>query len=279
MFPTDFSEKAQTELSCITCIPGIEEIFLLHVTRAYTVPVAESLAVQAAETYLQRAKTFIGTLNPEIRVILEEETSSDIAGAILEKAEAHHVDLVVIHATMKGIMSGVLSSHVPSTVLCRTSKINIMIMPGKLIDTLTGDSYEKYCPMIFSRILCPTSFSELSFKSITLAGTLKGAGEIILLHVVEKGKGERGPAHKNAENRINEVCDRLASLGIKSRTIILAGKPETEIPRIAEEEDVSLVWMRSESRGCLHDFFFGSRVHDVILNSTRPVIVIRSEMS
>lgn len=276
LFPTDFSEKAKTELSCITSIPGIGEIILFHVIRAHPVPMAESLAVQAAETYLQQAEACISALNPEIRVTLEEETSMDIPGAIIEKAEEQHVDLIVIHANMKGIMTGVLTSHVPSTVLCRTSKINIMIMPDKLVDTLAGDTYEKYCPMIFSRILCPTNFSEFSIKTTTLAGTIKGAGEIILLHVVEESEGERVSALKTAEIRIKEVCDKLASLGVKARTVVVTGKPEIEIPRIAQKEDVSLIWMRSEAQGCLHDFFFGSMLHDVVMNSTRPVIIIRS---
>ncbi|MDD1683005.1 MAG: universal stress protein [Methanoregula sp.] len=276
LFPTDFSEEAKTELSCMTSIPGIREIILFHVIRAHPMPMAESLAVQAAENYLRMAEAYIAALNPDIRVTLEEKASPDITGAIIETAEEHRADLIVIHATMKGIVTGVLFSHVSSKVLCRTSKINVMIMPDKLVDALIGKTYEKYCPMIFSRILCPTNFSEFSVKTTALAGTIKGAGEIILLHVTEESEGERDPAMKTAELRINEVRDRLASLGVKARTIVVTGKPETEIPRIAQEEDASLIWMRSAAQGCLHDFFFGSMVHDVIMNSTRPVIVIRS---
>ena len=78
------------------------------------------------------------------------------------------------------------------------------------------------------------------------------------------------------EEQIQTACDNLVALGIKARTIIVTGKPGTEIPRVAQDEDVSLIWMRSAAQGCLHDFFFGSMVHDVIMNSTRPVIVIRS---
>jgi nucleotide-binding universal stress UspA family protein len=276
LFPTDFSEKARTELSCITSIPGIEEILLFHVIRRHPVPMAESLAVQAAENYLQKAKDYIAALNPEIHVTLEEKTSTDIAGAILEKAEEARVDLIIIRATMKDIMTGVLLSHVPSTVLCRISAMNVMIMPEKLVEALKGETYEKYCPMIFSRILCPTDLSESSIKTIALAGTIKGAGEIVLLHVVEESEGERDGALKTAERRLRELCTTLASLGVKARTLVVTGKPEIEIPRIAHKEDVSLIWMRSVAQGCLHDFFFGSMVHDVVMNSTRPLIIIRS---
>jgi nucleotide-binding universal stress UspA family protein len=282
LFPTDFSEQAKTELKCITSIPGIREIILLHVIKHFAIPmgaeIIENLAVQAAEVYLQEAKTYIKTLNPAITVTLEETTSTDITGAILDAAEKKGVNLIVIHASIKGIMTGVLLSCVSSKVLCRISKINVMITPNTLVEALTGKTYEKFCPMIFSRILCPTNFSEFSVKTTALAGTMNGVGEIVLLHVVQKGEAgnDLEVAVKTAELRIKAIRDELAVKGIRTRTIIVTGKPESEIPRIAQEEDVSLIWMRSTAKGCLHDFFFGSMVHDVVMHSKRPVIVIRS---
>jgi len=282
LFPTNFSEEAKTELHCITGIPGIREIILLHVIRQYPLPMAtpitEGLALQNAQVYLQKAKAYIASLSPDIRVTLEETTAIDITDSILEKAEDFRAGLIVIHASIKGIMTGVLLNHVSSKVLCRISRINVMITPDTLVESLTGLKYEKFCPMIFSRILCPTNFSDLSLKATALAGTMHGVGEIILLHVVETGESGYYPEErvKAAEIRINALCDQLNAQGIKARIIVLAGKPEIEIPRIAREEDVSLVWMGSTAHGCLHDLFFGSTVHDVIMNAARPVIVIRS---
>jgi nucleotide-binding universal stress UspA family protein len=282
LFPTDFSEEAQTELRCITSIPGIREIVLLHVIKVHPVPmgteVIEGIAVQTAEINLQKAKTYIATLNPDIRVRLDKTTSTDIPGAILEKAEEHGAGLIVIHANIKSTMIGIFLNRVPSEVLCRITKTNVMIMPSTLVDTLAGKRYEKFCPMIFSRILCPTDFSELSLKVTTLAGTMKGVGEIIFLHVVEKSDeaGAVGKAVRAAELRFTAMCDNHTAQGIKTSAIVVTGKPEIEIPRVAQEMDVSLIWMRSAAQGCLHDFFFGSTVHDVIMNSTRPVIIIRS---
>ncbi len=282
LFPTDFSKEANNELSCITSIPGIREIILFHVIKHYAIPmgaeIIKDLAVKDAEIYLRMAKTYIKTLNPAIQVTLQETTSTDITGAILDAAEKNGVNLIVIHANIKGIMTGVLLNCVSSKVLCRISKINIMIMPNPLVDALTGETYEKFCPMIFSHILCPTNFSEFSIKTTALASTMKGVGEIILLHVVKKDEAGKDPeaAVKTAELRIKAISDELTGKGIRTRTIVLTGKPEREIPRIAHEEDVSLIWMRSAAKGCLHDFFFGSMVHDVVMNATRPVLVIRS---
>jgi nucleotide-binding universal stress UspA family protein len=278
LFPTDFSGPARTELTCITSIPGIREIILLHVIRQYGLPMGaemvEGLEAQVSHTYLHEAKSYIATLNPDIQVTLKEKTSTDITGAILETAEEYHAGLIIIHANIKGIMAGVLLSCVSSKVLCRISKTNIMIIPNKLVESLTGKTYEKYCPMIFTRVLCPTNFSDLSLKATDLTGTIKDMGEIILLHVVEMA--EPYDAFRTAERKIQTVRDNLTNQGISARTIVVTGNPETEIPRVAQEEDVSLIWMRSAAQGCLHDFFFGSMVHAVVMHAKQPVIIIRN---
>ena len=84
LFPTDFSEPVKTELECITCIPGIREIILLHIIRQYAIPMGaetvEGMEAQAMEVYLQEAKTCIAALNPSIRVTLDETMSTDIPG-------------------------------------------------------------------------------------------------------------------------------------------------------------------------------------------------------
>jgi nucleotide-binding universal stress UspA family protein len=282
LFPTNFSKPAKNELHCITSIPGIREIILLYVIRHYAIPMGketvETLEASTAEVYLHEAKKYISTLNPDIRVSLEETTSRDITDAILESAERHNVDIVVIHGYIKNIMAGLLRGCVPEKVLCRVSKTNILIMPTTLVESLSGKNFEKYCPMIFSRILCPVKFSELSVKTIDLAGSMKGVGEIILLHAAQKGKEDQDhkEAVTTAEKQLKKICKQIIGQGIKTRTIVVTGKPEQAIPRVAEEEDVSLIWMGGAGKGCLHDFFFGSTVHEVLMRSKRPVIIIRS---
>jgi nucleotide-binding universal stress UspA family protein len=282
LFPTDFSEPAKTELNCISSVPGIREIILLHVIRQYAIPMGadmvETLETQAAEVYLQEAKDYLTTLNPDICVTLEEVLSPDITDAILETAESGNADLIVIHAYIKGIMTGLLRGCVPTKVLCRVSTTNILLMPNTLVQTLTGKTFEKFCPMLFSRILCPTNFSELSVKTTALAAGMKGVGEIIVLHVAGKGadRSEQEEEIVTARKQMNEICEQIAGRGIRARTIVVRGDPEQEILRVADNEDASCIWMRSAGKGCLHDLFFGSLVHEVVMHTTRPVIIIRS---
>ncbi|WAC05352.1 MAG: universal stress protein [Methanoregula sp.] len=282
LFPTDFSERAEIMLDCIAGIPQVREVILLHVVRETGYPMgadlADTLAKQAAEKTLAEAQHYLKTLNPGIRVSLETTVSPDIADGILATAQKRGAGLVVVSAHVKGVKAGVLLGSIPSTLLCRTGGINVLFMRHKITETLTGRTYEKFCPRLFSRVLCPTDFSRFSGHATALAGRVAGAGEVILLHVVPGGKATGGTkeAKKEAEARIGAARDSLASQGIRCRAIVKTGDPAGVIVRVAEEEDVSVICISSFGKGCLHDFLVGSTVQDVAMNATRPVIVVRS---
>jgi nucleotide-binding universal stress UspA family protein len=282
LFPTDFSERAEVLLGCIASIPQVRDVILLHVVKETRYPmgvqIADTLAKENAESALDKAQSYLKTVNPDIRVTFDTTISPDIAEGILTTAEKRNVDLIVIGAHGNRIKTGVLLGSVPSTLLCRISKTNVLIMRHKIIEALTGKMFEKFCPMLFSRILCPTDFSQFSEHATTLAGSIRGVGEVILLHVVPEGvaSSEIRESIQAAEARIDAARDSLTVQGIRSRAIVTNGDPASEIVRIAEEQDVSVIWISSYGKGCLHDFLLGSTVQDVAMKSTRPVIVIRS---
>jgi nucleotide-binding universal stress UspA family protein len=279
---TDFSEHARRLLDCITGIQGIREIILLHVIEDLRSPMGtetvETFVKSAAENSFQIEKRYLETLSPNIQVTLELITSSDIAGTVLETAEKNGINLIVISAYGMGMKAGLLTGNVTTEVLCRINRINILVMRHKIIETLTGRTYEKFCPMIFSRILCPTNLSPNSERAIALASTIKGVGEIILLHVISPDEAgiENQEAARTVEIRIGAIRDTLAAKGIRSRAIIKTGHPASEITGTAEKEDVSVIWISSYEKGCLHDFFLGSMANDIVMNTTRPVIIIRA---
>jgi nucleotide-binding universal stress UspA family protein len=281
LFPTDFSERAEIMLDCIAGIPQVREVILFHVVKETRYPMGvqfiDTLAKETAENTLAEAQRYLTSLNPEIRVTLDTTISPEIAEGILTHAEQRGADLIVISARQKNVEIGELLGSVSSTILCR-SKTNVLIMRHKIIETLTGKTYEKFCPMLFSRILCPIDFSRFSEHATALASTMKGVAELILLHVVPEAgtSSEIEESVQAAEARIGALRDSLAVQGIRSRAIITTGDPAGEIMRIAEQQDVSVIWISSYGKGCLHDFLLGSTVQNVAMNSTRPVVVIRS---
>jgi nucleotide-binding universal stress UspA family protein len=273
LFPTDFSAHAQAELDCLSGFPHVREIHLLHVVREFPIPVIERLATKVTKEYLEEAKRYLESLNPAITVTLDVTTARDIAGAILDAAGATGADLIVISGYATSYRAGILLGRVPATVLCRISRTNVLVMPNRLIDSLQGKTYSKFCRNIFAKVLCPTDFSEFSQKAIACAGAAGGVKEILLLHVIPDTAKDPTPDPKTRLHRIRET---LPHRKVKVRTILKSGDPAPGIARVAGEEDVSLIWMSVEGKGCLHEFLAGSIVQDVVTTGKRPVLVMRS---
>lgn len=280
LFPTDFSERAEVLLDCIAGIPGVREVILLHVVRETRHPMGapgvDALARKNADEMLAMARSYLASLNPGITVTMETTIAPDIAGGILAAAEKWGAGLIVISAHQANVAAGILFGSVASMLMCRVSEANVLVMRHKIIEGLTGKTYEKFCPRIFSRILCPTDFSRFSEHATALAGTT--GGELILLHVVPGcgTLGEMREAVEEAESRAGAACDSLAAQGVRCRAIVKTGDPATGILETAEEQDVSVIWISSYGKGCLQDLLLGSTVQYVAVNATRPVIIIRS---
>lgn len=277
LFPTDFSERADLMLDCVASFPQVREIVLLHVVRETMYPmgaqVVDRLAKESAEKTLAGAKRYLASLNREIRVTLETVVAPDIAEGIIAAAEKSSAGLVVMGARGTGVAEGVLLGSVSTRVLCRVSGTSLLFMRHRIVDSLSGKTFEKYCPLLFTRVLCPTDFSRFSEQAAALAGALEGVGEVILIHVVQDG----GAAQllREAEARIGKARDQLVAQGVRCRSRVTVGDPAAAIIRAAEEEDASVIWISSYGKGCLHDLLVGSTVQGVARNATRPVLVIR----
>jgi nucleotide-binding universal stress UspA family protein len=150
-------------------------------------------------------------------------------------------------------------------------------MRHKIIEEMKAKTYEMFCPRILFRVLCPVDFSRLSDSAIALLGRTKGVGGIILLHVVSQGKNdaEIGDAVQKAKGQIETIRNSLTAQGIEVRTIVRIGNPLFEITGIANEEDVSVIWMSSHGIGWFRELLLGSIAYTVAMNAKRPVIIIR----
>jgi nucleotide-binding universal stress UspA family protein len=272
LFPTDFSSHAEAELECLAGFPEVREIVLLHIVKKYPIPMIEELVRKAMQGYLDNAREYLHTLKPGIAVTIRMETSSDIAGSILDAAVQTDADLIVISGYVRSFKADVLLHRVPATILCRVSKTNVLVMPNRLVDSLNADAYRKFCTSIFSRVLCPTDFSELSIKAIACAGRMHGVREVLLLHVLS----DPAVDETSVRGRLAVIRDSLAAEGVRAHLQIARGEPAKEIARVAEVEDVSVVWMSTSGKGCLAEFLSGSLVHDVVMNGKRPALIVRS---
>jgi nucleotide-binding universal stress UspA family protein len=281
LFSTDFSEYAESALHCIAGFPGARNVILLHVIEETRSPrgggaIGDAL-FRIGKNSLKEEKRHLENLSQNLRVTTAVKVSSDIAGAILETAEEKGVSLIVLGARGNSLVEGILLGSVSMAVLRRSRK-SVLIMRHKIVESVTGKTYEMFCPMILSRVLCPIDFSQYSDNAIALLRTTKGVGEVILLHVVSRGEteGEIEDAARAAKGQIEAIGSSLSAQGLNARTMVRTGNPAFEIAKIADEEDVSVIWMSSHGKGWFRELLLGSTAYTVAMNAKRPVISIRT---
>ena len=281
LFSTDFSEYAESALNCIGGFPGARDVILLHVIEGARSPRGGGeigdVLFRTGKNFLKEEKRHLENLSQNLRVTTAVKVSSDIAGAILETAEEKGANLIVVGARGKSLVEGILLGSVSMAVL-RRARTSVLIMRHKIVEDLSGKSYEMFCPMILSRVLCPVDFSRYSDNAMDLIKTMKGVGEVILLHVVSRGEseGEIEEAVRAAKSQMEVIKSSLADQGISARTIVQTGNPAFEITKIADTEDASVIWMSSHGKGWFRDLLLGSTAYTVAMNAKRPVIIIRT---
>jgi nucleotide-binding universal stress UspA family protein len=280
LYATDFSAYAKKTLDCIAGFPGAHDVVLLHVNEEVRSPrgggkIGDVLS-GPDKNLLKEEKRRLENLSPGLRVTTAIKTSTDTAGAIIETAEEKAVSLIVVGARGKSLVEGILLGSV-STAILRRSRTSVLIMRHKIIEEMKKKTYEMYCPMILSKVLCPVDFSPFTDLSISFLSSTSGVGSVILLHVVSRGEteAELDNAVRNARNQIEEIRSSLAAQGIKARAIIRTGDPAFEIARTADEEDVSVIWMSSHGKGWFQELLIGSTANSVAMAAKRPVIIIR----
>jgi nucleotide-binding universal stress UspA family protein len=280
LFPTDFSEYAKRTLDCVAGFPGARDVILLHIVEEVRSPRGGgeigNTFYRTGENFLKEEKRYLENISQNLRVTTAVKTSSDTAGAIIETAEESGISLIVVGARGNSLVEGILLGSVSMAVL-RRSRTNVLIMRHKIIEEMKAKTYEMFCPMILFRVLCPVDFSRISDGAIALLSRTKGVREVILLHVVSQGETEAEieDAVQKAKAQIEAIRSSLAAQGIDVRTIVRAGNPTFEITRIADEEDVSVIWMSSHGKGWFRELLLGSTAYTVAMNAKRPVIIIR----
>ena len=234
------------------------------------------MAAKVTREYLEDAKRYVETLNPAVTVTLDVTIAKDIAGAILDAAGAINADLIVISGYATSFRAGILLGRVPATVLCRISRTNVLVMPNRL------DRYpeREELPQVLPEPLLKSSLSHGLLGVFTKSDRMRRSsrrreGD----PAPPRDTGGDGKGHRTVPDpaaRFKSIRDTIAHRKVKVWTIVKSGDPAREIARVAGEEDVSLIWMSIEGKGCLHEFLAGSIVQDVVMTGKRPALVIRS---
>jgi len=308
LIPTDFSRYAQKMQDCAAEMPGVREIILLNVIDAanpmnlekkgwsYDSLIKDAIArLDEQAEHLRHLGQKTGLkVKPVLKVIVEPMSGADgvnmqrlepqpdvelIEGggtgdAIQKAADEENASLIVMGAQGKGLVEGIFLGSVSTEVL-RGAKTDLLIVRHQLMESSenVGASAD-FCRNIFSRVLITTDFSEAAGDAVALAKSLEGMQEVLLAHVIAKGKEIDEPAKK-----LNLLRDELEAPGRRITVHVLEGNAANEILSLAEKQKASLIIMSSQGKGWLKQIRVGSVTFDVARRAKQPVMVVRPAKS
>jgi nucleotide-binding universal stress UspA family protein len=279
----DFSAYSQKILDCISEIPGIREVVLLHVVDATnpsklgwkTEPYSENARLLMAEK--KEALEHLGfQVRIHVDVIVNVITQGTVSQAILEAAETHTVSLIIMGARGINPIQELLLGSVSSTVL-RQTKTNVLVMHFNP----EQDDADAPCDIphqsLFSRILLPTDFSPSARDTLSFIKTIPSMKEVILLHVVNRveSQPEIEAIVQEAQTRLAEMEKDLIGSGIAVKHHVRVGDPTEMTLSVAKEDNVSLIAMSAYGMDWFREMLVGSTTFTVVRRTRRPVLVIR----
>ncbi|HPE62614.1 MAG TPA: universal stress protein [Methanothrix sp.] len=278
LVPTDFSKHSQKVLECVGGLPGVKKVVLLNVIGPSD-PLARvwdpgARLEEAKEKVAEQAK-ILEAQGLVVSQRAEPMLEGDIFRKIQSVSDEEGVNLVVMGARGKGFVQNIFLGNVAKNTL-RYGDKHLLLMRYKMLEG--GEDLEQHCAMIFSKVLCPTDFSEPSDEAINFIKNLKGVHEAVLFHVVSSGESQEhvDAKMKEATEKLNATKAEFEAAGIKASVKVAVGSPAEAIIEAAEEGDFSLVAMSSHGKGWVKQLIVGSVAYEVSKNGTRPVLVLRA---
>jgi nucleotide-binding universal stress UspA family protein len=280
LFPTDFSEHAKRALECVSGLPGTKEVVLLHVADLKMANrwAAEGI-MESAKRHLSEDRAYLSSKRIPVRSVLKSTKEGQVGQVILDVGREEKVTAIVMSPRGKGMVEGLFLGKVSNYVL-RYGRIHLLLMRYRIIEQMDQKVYEKFCPMILSRVICPTDFSAFAERAVMAISDLPGTGEIVLLHVItgEGPEDQMKAETAGAEDRLRQIVLTLKEKGIQARYSIRTGSPAAEIDKFAQDENASLIALSSFGKGWFSDLLVGSTAAEVARISERPVIIVRQPL-
>ena len=176
-------------MDCIADLPGVMEVVMVHIVGTNKPASLRSDMVSSARTRIESEATLLNNLGiPSVRT--EVMVHESPAAGIDDAANRNNSDIIVMGARGKSIIKGLRLGSVTQKVL-HESKKNLLIMRGPIIETLSGEKFQKYCPLIFSRVLVPVDLTTESWTAVEQLAKIPDVQEIIAAFVISRGESEQ----------------------------------------------------------------------------------------
>ncbi len=183
-----------------------------------------------------------------------------------------NADLLVL-----GFMSHALRRS-SSEKLIKGLSIPMLVVRGKKNDSLPKE------PIKIMRILCPTDFSEQSFKALEVAMELRDtfSSKLDVIHILQDYQIQNIMPPEEIQRVMQELRTetkgKLENLHKRYHLnvpgIIDEGEPNKKIISFAEENGIDLIVMGARGLGFIKEMLIGSVTDAVLKSSHCPVFVV-----
>ena len=200
------------------------------------------------------------------------------AAGICDHAAKHDVDLIVVGTRGRtGLVKMLLGSV--AARLVRHAPCDVLVIRGDVTWPV-------------HHIVAPTDLSDNSSRAVEAAGQMHGTygGKLSLLHVLDesvpvpRGEGYGLADPEELAKKLHEKLEALRAQMLPERenvevVVRPAGSPIAGICDYADDNDVDLVVVATHGRTGLAAMLIGSVSEHVVQESTRPVLVVRSNVT
>lgn len=284
--PTDLSREADEALRygvALTCAYGAK-LFLLYCKEPKSNGGTEVAPKEAGPLFAESLAPHLG-LNNLCDLDwqgLVAYNVPDVGKAIVDEADKHQIDLIVMRsrrrpyaATLLGSTAETVSRHAPCPVLVTHPS------EREWVGLSTGE-------IDLRRILIAHDFSRDSELALNYGISLaqEYQAEVHLLHVLNTvGQGEPelawssssgGSAYTFVAQRLQQAIPKEVCLWCNFVNVVRSGKVYEELLTYAKEREIDLICMGASGSDWSLGKFFGSNVDRVLRQTPCPVFVARS---
>ena len=282
LIPLDGSSLAEQALPYALTFAkkGYSELVLIQVHEP--ILSGRAAAMMAERKIRLEAELYLNQIARRIQANNIQVKSTIVVGAapgeILRFAEKQQINLIAMSKRGQSGVTRWLIGGVAERVL-RRARMPVLIVPA------VDEQALKLHGAVYRRILVPLDGSPLAEGALSHGIALAGCfqAELVLVYVgrsspdVENGAAE---VQRNLQGSVNadyltDLVQGAENKGIRTRAVRLTGRPEREIVRYSESNQVDLIVMSTHGMANKPSLLLGSVAGRVTRGANIPLLLIR----
>jgi len=271
-------DPSPAQNALLSCLPellrwGIESVVLVHVVRIGYGAGSSYGHDETFQTWL--ADCALPLRNAGLQVDTALVTGSDVARSLLEAADAHAADLIVVGSRSQNMVRRLFLGSVAREVIRQTSR-PVLIQRLEPTDAATGEACAAVCQDALDRVLLATDGSPHSQAAESVAVALAPqARQTDVLTVLSRAELDSDADKvRIIATHHAKLTRRIEAAGGRSTSRVAPGEPAAVIAETGRTGAYTLIVVGKFGRGWARGKLIGSTAAQVCEAARRPVLMV-----